>query len=89
MLCNTSSALAEAQEEVIIRVQEVLRHREEGIRKVIIGAGDPRDLKPEQGLEGWWGVCCYEYSAGALEAVAEVVVGERVATGRLPVRLGR
>jgi len=91
VLCNTSSALTEAQGEVISRVRQMLRRRDaepgaEPIRKVVVGAGDPRDLKDE--MEGWWGVCCYEHTRGALEGVAEVLVGEREATGTLPVKLG-
>lgn len=91
VLCNSSSALTEAQGEVISGVQQVLRRREaeagaEPIRKVVLGAGDPRDLKDE--MEGWWAACCYEHTRGALEAVAEVLVGEREATGTLPVKVG-
>ena len=91
VLCNTSSALTESQGEVISAVQQILRSQDaksgtEPVRKVVVGAGDPRDLKNE--MQGWWGVCCYEHTRGALEAVAEIVVGGRVATGTLPVRLG-
>ena len=91
VLCNTSSALTEAQGEVISGVQQILRRRDsesnaEPIRKVVVGAGDPRDLKDQ--MEGWWAVCCYEHTRGALEAVAEVLVGEREATGILPLKLG-
>lgn len=91
VLCNSSSALTEAQGEVINSIQQALRRRDaeagaEPIRKVVLGAGDPRDLKDE--MEGWWAACCYEHTRGALEAVAEVLVGEREATGTLPVKLG-
>ncbi len=91
VLCNTSSALTEVQGEVTSGVQQILRRRDaepgaEPIRKVVVGAGDPRDLKDE--MEGWWAACCYEHTRGALEAVAEVLVGEREATGTLPVKLG-
>ena len=92
VLCKTSSALTEAQGEVVNAIQQILRRRDaepgaEPIRKVVLGAGDPRDLQDE--MEGWWGVCCYEHTRGALEAVTEVVVGDREATGTLPVKLGK
>ncbi|KAI4236030.1 MAG: hypothetical protein L6R40_006276 [Gallowayella cf. fulva] len=88
VLCNTSSAMIESQDEVIRKVQLELRARDAKpnqprTRKVVMSAGDPRDLRDD--FEGWWTVCCYEYSRGALEAAAEVVLGERQATGRLPV----
>ena len=91
VLCKTSSALTEAQGEVINAIQQILRRRgaepgAEPIRKVVVGAGDPRDLQDK--MEGWWGVCCYEHTRGALEAVAEVVVGDREANGTSPVKLG-
>ncbi|KAL8710518.1 MAG: hypothetical protein Q9220_004951 [cf. Caloplaca sp. 1 TL-2023] len=87
VLCNTSSALVESQDEVVQSVQNILRVRDATpnqprTRKVVIGAGDPRDLR--DAFEGWWSVCCYEYSRGALEAAAEVVLGDRQATGKLP-----
>lgn len=90
VLCNASSAFTEAQEEFTSAVRRVVLEREsvpgvERIRKIVLGAGDPRDLRGDWG--GWWGVCCYEYTRGALEAVAEVITGERVATGELPVTL--
>ena len=92
VLCNPSSAFRESQEEFIGAVQSQLRTREtrleeERIGKVALAAGDPRDLN--QPLEGWWEVCCYEYTPGALEAAAEVITGQRTATGHLPVKLAR
>ncbi|KAL8791472.1 MAG: hypothetical protein Q9213_000089 [Squamulea squamosa] len=88
VMCNTSSALIESQDEVVGALHNTLRARdampvEQRPRKIVIGAGDPRDLR--DAFDGWWAVCCYEYSRGALEAAAEVVLGERQATGRLPV----
>lgn len=85
VLCNPSSAFGETQEEFINAVQNHLGERRVG--KIVLAAGDPRDLN--QPLEGWWEVCCYEYTPGALEAAAEVITGQRIATGRLPVRLSR
>ncbi|KAL9587591.1 MAG: hypothetical protein Q9212_000168 [Teloschistes hypoglaucus] len=87
VLCNISSALIESQDEVVSAVQAILRARDAmpgqpRTRKVVIGAGDPRDLRDD--FPGWWGVCCYDYSRGALEAVTEVVLGQREATGVLP-----
>lgn len=89
VLCNASSAFTEAQKEFTSAVRRAVHDREsalpgtETIRKVVVGAGDPRDLRGDWGR--WWGVCCYDYTHGALEAVAEVIVGDRVATGVLPV----
>lgn len=89
VLCNCSSAFAETQEEFVVAIRRVVEQRDSiegaGIKKIVIGAGDPRDLGGD--WEGWWRVCCYEYSPSALGAVAEVVIGQRVATGRLPIRL--
>lgn len=87
VLCNTSSAMIESQDEVVRALQSTLRARDampgqQRTRKVVIGAGDPRDLRDP--FTAWWGVLCYEYSRGALEAVAEVLLGEKEATGRLP-----
>ncbi|KAL9610318.1 MAG: hypothetical protein Q9167_004980, partial [Letrouitia subvulpina] len=88
VLCNTSSALVDSQDEVIRTIQNWQRIQDaqpgrERTRKVVIGAGDPRDLRGV--WTGWWPVCCYEYAKGALEAVAEVVLGQREAVGVLPV----
>ncbi|KAI4207368.1 MAG: hypothetical protein LQ346_000618 [Caloplaca aetnensis] len=87
VLCNTSSAMIESQDEFVRALHNNLRARDampgqEKTRKVVVGAGDPRDLRDP--FTGWWGALCYEYSRGALEAVAEVVLGERKATGKLP-----
>ncbi|KAL8771319.1 MAG: hypothetical protein Q9209_003224 [Squamulea sp. 1 TL-2023] len=87
VMCNTSSALIESQDEVVGALHNILRPRDampaqQRPRKIVIGAGDPRDLR--DAFDGWWAVCCYEYSKGALEAAAEVILGERLATGRLP-----
>ncbi|KAL9601867.1 MAG: hypothetical protein Q9219_002219 [cf. Caloplaca sp. 3 TL-2023] len=88
VLCNTSSAMNESQDEMVKTLQDTLRAIDaaavqQRTQKVVIGAGDPRDLRDP--FTGWWSVLCYEYSRGALEAVAEVLLGEREATGRLPV----
>lgn len=89
VLCNSSSAFVEAQEEFVDSVRRVVYRLDsiEGanIRKIAIAAGDPRDMKGNWG--GWWRVCCYEYTSKALEAVAEVVVGQKQATGLLPISL--
>ena len=90
VLCNASSALTEAQEEFTTAVRIAVRERElvpgaEAIRKIVVGAGDPRDLRGDWG--GWWALCCYEYTRGALEAAAGVITGNSVATGVLPVQL--
>lgn len=87
VLCNQSSAYIESQDEFVGALRNVMRARDampvqQRPRKIVIGAGDPRDLR--DAFEGWWAVCCYEFSKGALEAAAEVVLGERQATGRLP-----
>lgn len=91
VLCNPSSAFEESQEELIAAVQSQLRTREatgaSRVGKIVLAAGDPRDLN--QPLEGWWEICCYEYTPGALKAAAEVITGQRTATGRLPVKLSR
>ncbi|KAL9591642.1 MAG: hypothetical protein Q9179_007517 [Wetmoreana sp. 5 TL-2023] len=87
VLCNISSAMLESQDELVKAVQDALQARDatpgqQRSRKIVIGTGDPRDLRDD--FTGWWIVCCYHYSKGALEAVAEVVLGQREATGRLP-----
>ena len=88
VLCNTSSAFVESQDEFVRAVQSLMQAqdaqpgRETKTRKVVIGAGDPRDLRGS--WMGWWGVCCFEYSRASLEAVAEVVLGRRTATGLVP-----
>ncbi|KAL8890326.1 MAG: hypothetical protein Q9215_002496 [Flavoplaca cf. flavocitrina] len=88
VLCNQSSAFIEHQDEVVGALHQAMRARdampvEQRPRKIVLSAGDPRDLR--DAFEGWWAVCCYEYSQGALEAAAEVLLGQRQATGRLPV----
>ena len=92
VLCNTSSAFVESQMEFVAAVQERIRVREsrpgeQRTRKVALAAGDPRDFR--EPLDGWWEVCCYEYTVGALIAATEVITGHRTATGILPMRLGR
>lgn len=87
VLCNTSSAMIESQDEFVRALHNNLRARDampgqQRTRRVVVGAGDPRDLRDP--FTGWWGALCYEYSSGALKAVAEVMLGEREATGRLP-----
>lgn len=92
VLRNSSSAFTEAQEDFTSQIRHVLQQRDasssspEAIPKVVLGAGDPRDLKGD--WAGWWRVCCYGYERWALEAAAEVIMGDRVAQGRAPVRLG-
>lgn len=90
VLCNSSSAFTEVQNEFFNAVRNVVQQREsvadgEGLIKIVIGAGDPRDLKGAR--SDWWSVCCYDFSRGALEAVAEVIVGEKIASGQLPLHL--
>ena len=92
VLCNTSSAFTETQVEFIVAIQDHMRACESRpgqprIRKALLAAGDPRDLNGP--LEGWWEVCSYEYTPGALDAAAEVLTGQRRATGCLPVKIGR
>ena len=92
VLCNTSSAFVETQVEFVRAVQDCLQAREsqpgeQEVRKIALAAGDPRDLRKP--LDGWWEICCYEYTPGALEAATEVLLGQRTATGTLPIRLGR
>ena len=90
VLCNTSSAFSDAQAEFITAIQDHIRSCEsrpgqQRIRKALLAAGDPRDLNGP--LDRWWEVCSYEYTPGALDAAAEVLTGQRSATGRLPVRI--
>ena len=58
----------------------------ERVKKVVLAAGDPRDLRPRS-LSGWWKCCCYEYTKNALEASAEVLMGRRQATGVAPIKI--
>lgn len=87
VLCNASSAFSEAQDELATAVRTAVLQQESApgakvIRKVVLAAGDPRDLRGD--WAGWWASCCYEYTPGALDAAAEVISGERVATGVFP-----
>lgn len=91
VLCNFSSAFTEAQQEFITAVRHAINAREmlpdtEPIRKAVLGAGDPRDLRGD--WAEWWPVACYEYSPEALEAAAEVLAGKREAGTRLPATKG-
>lgn len=91
VLCNFSSAFTEAQQEFITAVRYAINSREilpdaEPIRKAVLSAGDPRDLRGD--WAGWWPVACYEYSPEALEAAAEVLAGEREAGTRLSATMG-
>lgn len=92
VLRNSSSAFTEAQEEFTSLLRHVVQQRDAAvpnadmIRKVVLGAGDPRDLKGD--WAGWWRVCCYGYEREALEAAAEVIMGGKVAQGTAPVKLG-
>ena len=91
VLRNSSSAFTEAQDEFTSIVRRVLQQRDtsvpnaEAVRKVVLGAGDPRDLKGD--WAGWWRVCCYGYEREGLKAAAEVIMGVRGAQGRSPVKL--
>lgn len=90
VLCNASTAFSEAQDELASAVQTAVLQLEsvpgsKVIRKVVLAAGDPRDLRGD--WTGWWASCCYEYTRGALNAAAEVISGERVAAGVLPLQL--
>lgn len=91
VLRNSSSAFTEAQEEFTSLVQRVVQQRDasvpntEAVRKIVLGAGDPRDMQGD--WPSWWRVCCYGCEREALEAAAEVIVGDRVAQGRTPVTL--
>ena len=89
VLYNTSSAFAELQMEIMRAVEEVIGERElagnDRIARVVLAAGDPREAMAMKEW-GWWGVCCYDCSGLALLAAAEVIVGTRDATGKLPIR---
>ncbi|MCJ1247851.1 hypothetical protein MMC30_005066 [Trapelia coarctata] len=92
VLACPSSALTEVQLELWTRVESVLAGIEEGsdrkVRRLVVSAGDVRDLFHADRLaKGWWGVACWDYTQGALEAVAEVISGEREAEGRLPLQM--
>ncbi len=91
VLRNSSSAFTESQEEFTVVLRHVVKQRDasvpdaEAVRKVVLGAGDPRDLNGD--WVGWWRVCCYGYEREALEAAAEVILGNAVAHGRAPMKL--
>lgn len=91
VLCNNSSAfvgsLVEFAETVVLVWGEGDRRGRGQV--VVVGAGDPRDLwGVREVLGGRGAVLAFEYSRGALEAVAEVVMGRRGAGGRVVVRMG-
>jgi beta-N-acetylhexosaminidase len=92
VLACPSSALTEVQLELWAKVENVLVGIEDvsdrKVRRLVISAGDVRDLfQPEMSGKGWWGVACWDYTRGALEAVADVISGEREAAGRLPIQM--
>ena len=94
VLACPSSALAEVQMEVWRDVEMVLadvdQQSGQRVKRIVVGAGDARDLNQGDMLEkGWWPVACWSYAKGSLEAVAEVLTGQRAATGVLPIRLRR
>ena len=94
VLACPSSALAEVQMEVWQDVEMVLADVDQQsgrrVKRIVVGAGDARDLTKGDMLDkGWWSVACWSYAKGSLEAVAEVVTGQREATGVSPVRLRR
>ncbi|MCJ1351129.1 MAG: hypothetical protein MMC33_001111 [Icmadophila ericetorum] len=85
----TSSALWEMQKEFWFAIEQLLTDTNERLGaefvKIAVAASDARDLTNSSILsKGWWGVVCWEYSEAALIAVAEVLTGEREATGVLP-----
>jgi beta-glucosidase-like glycosyl hydrolase len=89
VLACPSSALTEVQSELWLNVENVLVSIEgQGkpkVTRLVVSAGDARDLFTTNMLsKGWWAVACWDYTRGALEAVAEVLVGEKEATGRMP-----
>ena len=93
VLATTTSVLADAQIEIWEDVERNLSEMEINRQKtarLIVSAGDIRDLYQEEMLgKDWWGVACWDYSQGALEAVAEVLGGHREATGVLPINIRR
>jgi len=93
VLATTTSILADAQIEIWNDVERSLSKMEANRQKtarVVVSAGDVRDLYQEDMLgKGWWGVACWDYSQGGLEAVAEVLGGQREATGVLPIKIRR
>ena len=94
VLACPSSALIDVQMEVWRDVEHVLTDMDQQsgqkVKRVVMSAGDVRDLAHGDMLDkGWWAVACWDYTRGALEAVAEVITGQREATGRLPIYLRR
>ncbi|MCJ1378743.1 hypothetical protein MMC17_001842 [Xylographa soralifera] len=93
VLATTTSVLADAQIEIWNDVEGNLSEMEVNrprTARLVVSAGDIRDLYQEEMLgKGWWGVACWDYSQGALEAVAEVLGGQREATGVLPINMRR
>ena len=97
VLACASSTLIDAQGEVWSGVEAVLAQREaassgnEKLVRIVVGAGDVRDLLYFLGQQqrallgtGWWGVRCWDWTRGAVEAVGEVLVGEREASAVSP-----
>ncbi|MCJ1393037.1 hypothetical protein MMC18_005909 [Xylographa bjoerkii] len=93
VLATTTSVLADAQIEIWTDVERSLSKMEVNRPKtarLVVSAGDVRDLYQEEMLgKGWWGVACWDYNRGALEAVAEVLGGQREATGVPPIKIRR
>ena len=94
VLACTSSAFTEAQLEVCVDVETILAGVEEKgqeeIVRIVVSAGDIRDIFHINILEKrWWGVACWDYTRGALVAVADVISGQNEATGNLPVDIRR
>ena len=90
MMVCLSSALTETQDEFWRSVEAVLADAQTEIQqrvvKVVVGAGDVRGFTQGNIIShGWWVVECWEYTRSALETVAEVLIGESEAGGRLPV----
>ncbi|MCJ1435125.1 hypothetical protein MMC27_004495 [Xylographa pallens] len=89
VLATTTSVLADAQIEIWNDVEKNLSEMEVNRQKtarLVVSAGDIRDLYQGEMLgKGWWGVACWDYNQSALEAVAEVLGGQREATGVLPI----
>ena len=91
VLANASSALTEAQLEVWIDVEKIIAQTESiagTTVRIVVSAGDVRELYHQNMLgSGWWGIACWDFTKQALEAVAEVLSGEREATGQLPITI--
>ena len=93
VLASTTSILVDAQIEIWSDVERSLSQAEVNRQKtarLVVSAGDVGDLYAGDMLgKGWWGVACWDYNQGALEAVAEVLGGQREATGKLPIKIRR